>query len=166
MIAGVMSDTHGNLGLLNRSAEMMIKKFGVTRIYHLGDDYPDSNSLLRRCIEVVRVPGIYDREYGLPEIPKRVTQTVSGQTVLAVHAEKTVPQNEIDGADLVLVGHTHLYEIRNAGDTVVFNPGHLKNANDKGRKPTFGVLQIDDHSVRLTVCDLNGNTVETRLVTR
>ena len=162
MTLGVMSDTHRNVGLMGRAADSMIGKFGVAKIYHLGDDYEDSSALLDRGIEIVRVPGVYDREYQDSEIPRRVEDTVSGLQLLVAHAEKTLPENEVNAADIVLVGHTHLYEIRDVGGAVLFNPGHLKSASEKGREPTFGIIQIAGDSVRLTIYDLNGEPVETR----
>ena len=166
MTLGVMSDTHRNVELMHKAADVMVEKLGVTRLYHLGDDYEDISALVKRGIEVVRIPGIYDREYADPAIPKRVRDTVSGVELIVAHAEKTLPQNEIDAADVILVGHTHLYEIRDVGGAVLFNPGHLKGARDKGREPTFGTIQIGGNSVRLTIHDLNGEPVETRELKR
>jgi putative phosphoesterase len=166
MTVGVMSDTHTNVGLMNSAADLMIERFGVTKIYHLGDDYEDSCALLHHGIETVRVPGIYDREYGDSAIPRRVMDSVSGMKMLVAHAEKTLPANEVRAADIVLAGHTHLYEIRDIEGAVLFNPGHLKGPSDKGRAPTFGIIEIGENCVRLTVCDLNGEAVETRQVKR
>jgi len=166
MTIGVMSDTHANVGLMDRAADLMTDRFGVTKIYHLGDDYEDSSALLHRGIETVRVPGIYDREYGDAAIPRRVMDTASGLALLVAHAEKTLPENEVRAADIVLVGHTHLYEIRDMEGAVLFNPGHLKGPRHKGRAPTFGIIDIGEDCVRLTICDLEGEAVETRQVTR
>jgi len=95
-----------------------------------------------------------------------VQDTISGVRLRAAHAEKTLPQNEIDAADIILVGHTHLHEIRDVGKAVLLNPGHLKGASDKGRGPTFGIIKIADDVVHLTIYDLNGDAVETRELKR
>jgi putative phosphoesterase len=166
MTVGVMSDTHTKVDLMDRAADLMIDRFGVTKIYHLGDDYEDGSALLSRRVEIIRVPGIYDREYADSAIAKRVTDSVSGLKLLVAHAEKTLPENEVKQADIVLVGHTHLYEIRDIEGAVLFNPGHLKGPKDKGRTPTFGIIEIGEGSVRLTVYALDGDEVETREVTR
>ena len=162
MTIGVMSDTHRNIELMNRAADLMIHTFGAERICHLGDDYEDAEVLGDRGVRVTKVPGIYDKEYTDAEIPKRVTDDVEGTKVLAAHSTKTIPQVEIDVADIVLVGHTHLYEITSVGNVVVFNPGHLKNFSDKGREPTFGIIEITDDAICFAVHNLNGEIVETR----
>ena len=161
-----MSDTHKNVDLMNHAADLMIDTFGVEIIYHLGDDYEDSGVLAARGVQVTRVPGIYDKEYSDPAIPKRMMEEVQGVKILAAHAAKTIPQNEIDAVDIILVGHTHIYEITSMGNAVVFNPGHLKGASDKGRKPTFGIIQIDDDRIRVTVHDLNGKRMEMQELNR
>lgn len=160
MTLGVMSDTHNNLELMAKAADLMISRFAVTKIYHLGDDYEDSSGLLSRGVEIVRVPGIYDREYANSAIPKRIRNNVSGLELLLAHAEKTLPENEINAADMILIGHTHLHEIRDAEGKVLFNPGHLKGPNDKGRGPTFGVIHIEADSIELTVYDLDCEPIE------
>jgi len=166
MTIGVMSDTHTNVGLMDSAADLMIDRFGVTKIYHLGDDYEDGSALLSRRVEIIRVPGIYDREYADSAIAKRVMDSVSGLKLLVAHAEKTLPTSEIRAADMVLVGHTHLYEIRDIEGAVLFNPGHLKGPSDKGRAPTFGIIQIDKESAHLTVYGLDGEPKETRELKR
>lgn len=162
MTIGVMSDTHKNVELMNKAADLMFDRFAVERIYHLGDDYEDAEALGGRGVQVTRIPGIYDKEYADSTIPKRVTDDVKGAKILAAHATKTIPQVEIDIADIVLAGHTHLHEITSVGNAVVFNPGHLKDSSDKGREPTFGIIEIGENAIRLTVHDLNGEIVETR----
>jgi putative phosphoesterase len=166
MIIGVMSDTHRNMDLMNDAAALMVDTFGATAIYHLGDDHEDSAALANRGVQLVRIPGTYDKEYGDPDIPQRVTENVAGVTILAAHAEKTIPQNEFEAATIVLVGHTHLHEIRPTANGIVFNPGHLKSASEKGREPTFGIIEVDQHSIRLAIYDLNGEPVETHEVGR
>ena len=166
MTIGVMSDTHKNIELMNRAADLMIDKFCVERIYHLGDDYEDGEVLSARGVQVTTVPGIYDKEYADSGIPKRVTHDVEGTKILAAHATKIIPQLQIDTVDVMLVGHTHLYEITSVGNAVVFNPGHLKGPRDKGREPTFGIIEIDNDAIRFAVHDLNGEPVETRELKR
>jgi putative phosphoesterase len=166
MTLGVMSDTHNNLELMDKAADLMMNRFAVAKIYHLGDDYEDSSGLLKRGVEIVRVPGIYDREYADSSLQKRIRDNVSGFELLVAHSEKILPENEIGAADVILVGHTHLHEIRDADGKVFFNPGHLRGPSDKGRAPTFGIIQIGQDSFRLTICDLGGEPVETCEVKR
>ena len=166
MTIGVMSDTHRNMELLNDALALMLDTFAATRIYHLGDDYEDSAALVNRGVRLTRVPGIYDKEYGDPGIPKRVIDDVGGVKILAAHAEKTVPQNELGAAAIMLVGHTHTYEIRPTTSTIVFNPGHLKSASEKGRKPTFGIIEVGENAIRLAIYDLSGEPVLTREIGR
>lgn len=161
-----MSDTHRNTQLMNDAAALMVDTFGATTLYHLGDDYEDSAALISRGVTLVRIPGIYDKEYSDPAIPQRVKKNIEGVEILAAHAEKTIPQNESEAATIVLVGHTHLHEFRPTASGIVFNPGHLKSNCEKGREPTFGIIEVGENSIRLAIYNLNGESVETHEVER
>ena len=64
MRIGVISDTHGNTGYMERVCAFLTQIHKIDRIFHLGDSYKDG---LRMCdsmsVEGVTVPGIYCEEY-------------------------------------------------------------------------------------------------------
>ena len=52
MIIGVMSDTHGDNYLMREAANLMVVVHRVDIIYHLGDDYRDSQALARAGVQI------------------------------------------------------------------------------------------------------------------
>jgi hypothetical protein len=175
MIIGVVSDSHKNLAYLRKAIELIIEK-GAECIIHLGDDYGDAEILNEYPIRSLRVPGVFCPEYFDKDIKNRIIEEISGKKILITHTlsshkndqrEDLVPEDVIrnNDVDLVLFGHTHLYEIKKDGDIIMFNPGHLQEIMTKGRSATFGIVEIIDKGITCTVFDLERNKiVETKFL--
>ena len=69
MKIGIISDTHGNIGLLENAADWLIQKQKIAILYHLGHDYDDVKCLGDRFVEIVQVPGLYDNRYKDGSLP-------------------------------------------------------------------------------------------------
>lgn len=169
MKIGVVSDSHKNLNYLRKAVELIIKN-GAEYIIHLGDDYTDAEILREYPVKSLQVPGVYCPEYLKKEIKNRIIEEISGVRILITHTLSShkndqngdlVPEDVIKNkeVDLVLFGHTHLYEIKKEGDILIFNPGHLQEVVIKGRPATFGIVTIADKEITCTVFDLEGNKI-------
>ncbi|MEK9148857.1 MAG: YfcE family phosphodiesterase [Candidatus Desantisbacteria bacterium] len=170
MKIGVVSDSHKNLAYLRKAIELIIEK-GAEYIIHLGDDYQDAEILSEYPIKGLRVPGVFCPEYFDKSVKNRIIEEISAVRILITHTISShkndqkgdlVPEDVIKNkeVDLVLFGHTHLYEIKKDGDIFMFNPGHLQEIMTKGRSATFGVVTIADKEITCTVFDLEGNRVD------
>jgi len=169
MKIGVVSDSHKNLTYLRKAVELIIKE-GAEYIIHLGDDYQDAEILREYPLMCFRVPGVFCPEYFNETIKNRIREEISGIKILITHTlsshkndqkEDLVPEDIIRNkeVDLVLFGHTHLYEIKKEGGVLCFNPGHLQEIMTKGRSATFGIVTIADKEITCTVFDLEGNKI-------
>lgn len=176
MKIGVVSDSHKNLAYLRKAVELIIKE-GAEYIIHLGDDYRDAEILKEYPLMCLRVPGVFCPEYFNREIKNRIIEEIFGIKILITHTlsshkndqkEDLVPEEVIRNKEvnLVLFGHTHLYEIKKEGDILMFNPGHLQEIMTKGRSATFGIVAIDDKKIACTVFDLEGNKILDEMVDR
>lgn len=149
MRIGVISDTHGNLGL----AQQVIGEMGpVDLILHAGDYYEDSCRLAEAGARVVGVLG--NCECGVEGPPERLLQ-VAGRRVLLTHGHRYRVKQDFRllfsrarelNADVVVFGHTHRAEAFWLGKVLFFNPGSLHAPVGDG--PTYGVLVVDDGSIR------------------
>jgi uncharacterized protein len=152
MKIGIVSDTHRNKTFLHSVVEWLVKRHKITTVFHLGDDYADVMDLTDRYVEVVQVPGIYDREYQDKTTAPTIIETIQGLDILLVHAlDKDLTPEEARRADIILYGHTHHAEIRLEDGLLYVNPGHLKSAMDKNAQPSFGLLEIQDKNVSVKI---------------
>jgi len=152
----VFSDSHGNLEFL-RQAACAAKQYAVAKAYHLGDRYEDADELEKAGFRVLRVPGIFHPSYEKGEAPRKLNDQVEGLKILILHDEKDLTDEESDSAHIILVGHTHRFEIRMDGGKALVNPGQLKEPLDKGRPPTFGLLEIEDGKCSIKILSPAGN---------
>jgi len=158
MILGVISDTHGNLGLMHKAADLLKNRFLATRIIHLGDDYADKEALERNGYPVTGVPGLWCREYNDSRFPKMIVEEFEGLRIACAHSTDDLPPLTSD-LDLCLIGHTHRFGIVLREGVPFMNPGHLKGELDRMRVPTFGVVRITNALLCLSIHDLAGQVL-------
>jgi putative phosphoesterase len=156
MKIGVVSDTHRNKEILHIVADWLISKQHITHLYHLGDDYEDVIDLYDERIEVVQIPGIYNKHYLNGSLKKTKIEHVMGLRILLVHSfDKDVNENEKTISDIILYGHTHKAELKLIDGLLLMNPGHLKSAIDKHEKASFGLIDIQDLYVSAKIFNLD-----------
>ncbi len=114
---GIISDTHG---LLRPDVEKLLK--GCDAILHGGDiSQQEILDRLGQIAPVYAVRGNNDKEWAQP-LPETLTVTLGGLTFFMIHNRKMIPQ-DVDGADVVVYGHTHRYEEQCEGGRLYLNPG-------------------------------------------
>ncbi|HNY85734.1 MAG TPA: metallophosphoesterase family protein [Candidatus Hydrogenedentes bacterium] len=158
MILGVMSDTHGNLPLMFRAADLLRDRFGASVLAHLGDDWEDAEALAAAAPEVWAVPGLWCDAFRDWRIPNARRETADGLIVAMAHDEGTLAR-ESAGAHLLLSGHTHTARIAADGGALRINPGHLRAPRDRGQPASFAVVDLRPDRVVCTICGLDGATL-------
>ena len=167
MKIGIVSDTHGNIDMLESVADWLIRKHKIAAMYHLGDDYNDVSVLAEKFIEIVQVPGLYDDRYRNGTLPAKLFEMVLGITILLVHSvEKDATRDDLKKSDIILSGHTHREELRLEDGRLFLNPGHLKGPLDKNMPPTFGYLALLDRTITATIYTADFKTVRTMELVR
>lgn len=158
MIIGVISDTHGNLELIEAAADFLHGQLRAGLVFHLGDDYRDASGAARAGMPVLAVPGLWCPEYNNPKTPRRLIETVDGLDIACAHAQKDLLALGLAAA-ICLTGHTHEYNIALLGRSLHVNPGHLKSAFSKGQPPSFAAIHIEPESVRAVIHAAYGGQV-------
>ena len=148
----VMSDTHGYKGRIQSA----LLKYGEDAdiIVHLGDYVSDAEYL-----KTITNKKVYSLK-GNCDITSAARQEIlirtGGKKILALHGHKQNVKSGIHelgayaaekGADLALFGHTHIPLEEYYGDVLLYNPGSL--GEPKGRKPTVGIVTIDDGKITI-----------------
>ena len=89
MRIGIISDTHKNRDLHAMVLDELLAQ-GVSKIYHLGDNYADGELEIEYGVELIRVPGIYCPEYTDKAFEKVAFDTVQGVGIVMGHDLKDI----------------------------------------------------------------------------
>jgi putative phosphoesterase len=132
---GLVSDTHGLL-----RPEALDALAGVDRVLHAGDiGAPEVLAGLTRVAPVLAVRGNNDRAAWAADVPEMARLRVEGRTILLVHAAADAV---LDGADVVVSGHSHRPGVEERAGVLWVNPGSA--GPRRFRLPvTVAVLEVD-----------------------
>lgn len=152
MKIAIMSDSHDSISNLKKAIEICLKE-KVEKIFHCGD-----------LISPFMVPflGNFNKEIHLilgnnPGDIYLLTQKILNYPNIKLHGESAFL--EVDGYkiamvhypkvayafarteeyDFIFCGHTHRYEVKEIGRTLVINPGEILG---KEGKPSFVILDL------------------------
>lgn len=172
MKIGLMSDTHGDLENMKKAARFMVEKGKVELIVHLGDDYRDAEALNGMKVKIVKVPGVYCREYEDSAVSNRLVMELGGWKTLITHTPTShsndLPQDprpeelmRTAAVRVIIYGHTHAPKAVQEGGFIFINPGHLKTGDRRGHQPSFALLDFMPEALEVEIIDLKtGKTVE------
>lgn len=149
MIKGlIISDSHGQL----ENAKKAISNEGrLDIVIHLGDILGQDDELKRMCqCPVVIVKGNCDF-YSDNQITEVFSVDVN--KIFATHGhyynvdygiESLSYAAEEKGCNIAMYGHTHVPDISYRGNVTIVNPGSISRPRQLNRKPTYGVMMIDE----------------------
>ena len=144
----IVSDTHGYDDNFEKA---LMKEAPVDMLIHCGDieGSEDYYEALCEC-PVYMVRGNNDF---WSDLPSEVVFEVCGHRIMVTHGhyygvswdrEKLMETALAKMADIVMYGHTHMPELFEEDGLTVLNPGSLSLPRQKGRKPTYMVMEIDE----------------------
>jgi len=159
---GVISDTHGNFELMQDAIKYLIENFQIDRIYHLGDNYSDGKLLNELKVKFKIVPGLYDPEFTLKDIPNILIEQINHIPILFTHSLDKIDFkcSSVNKCKIICYGHTHDFRLELIDGTIYFNPGHLKSEYDKNRIATFGVISFSEESITFRIFDIKKNLLK------
>lgn len=159
MRIGIVSDTHKNRDLHTQVLDELVSE-GISKIYHLGDNYSDAELEIEYGVELIRIPGIYCPEYNDKNVGRVGYDVIQGVGIVMVHDQNDLPKQDLLCNDIFLYGHTHKAEIVMQNSKLYMNPGHLKSDKDKGRVPSYGFLSIDYGSIDASIREIGGKIIQ------
>jgi putative phosphoesterase len=160
----VLSDTHGNLKGLREAVKGILSRHSVDLFVHLGDDYRDAEVFDEFGCEYVRVPGVYSDYYADRSVPNRIVKDFEGWRFLLSHTDQS-HANDLRGdlrperlvadgrIDILLSGHSHVPKIDAQDGILLVNPGHLKDEDKKGHRPTYALLGVRKAGIRAALIE-------------
>jgi len=156
----VVSDTHGNWDLLSHALSLARAGGRVDAVLHLGDEHTDIEGLVTQHEAAIGVPGLQHPDYGSGKTPVSRVRQFDGLTVAMAHQPSDLPSlRDSAGPLLFLHGHTHSLAISVDPRGIRFNPGHLARPTDRGRPPSFGLVEISENRVTIRGLSLAGETL-------
>ncbi len=177
----ILSDTHGSNHYIKLTIDKL-QKAHVQTLIHLGDNYSDADAFIDTGFEVTRVPGTWGKEYQNPSIDNRCFYPFHDWTLFLSHTPETHYndlENDLDPTlilreklcDMFCHGHTHKPSISTHHDTIILNPGHLKEHDNRGYPPTYALLSTskegDDQQLRILIKELlTDNTYDEQIVSK
>lgn len=156
VILGIISDTHGNRGLMFDAVLWLVEKIGAEWVYHAGDNYEDAQELDYAGYKVRAVPGLWCPQYTDGRAPRRILDRYDGVRVAMAHAAKDLRSVE-RAADVVITGHTHRAALEKVGRSLYVNPGHLRGDVDRGERGSFASVEIVAEEIRAAIHELDGS---------
>ena len=135
---GILSDTHGLL-----RPEVLEHLQGCDAILHGGDiNRQDIIDTLKGIAPVYVVRGNNDKEWA-EDLPLFLEFSLFGLCIYMTHKKKDLPK-DLSGYDLVVYGHSHKYEEKREGKTLLLNPGSC-GPRRFNQEITMAVMTVDDH---------------------
>lgn len=160
----VLGDTHstGGLQLTDTVADAVDS---ASLVAHAGDFTAGETlrSFERRARKLVAVAGNSDSRLVTEQLPTTATFRFGGRQFVVTHGHRHDRTSlsllaRQEGADVVIVGHTHRAEIDHVGEAVVVNGG--SHADPRGGEPTFAVIEQTGANLRVDIQTTGGSTRE------
>jgi uncharacterized protein len=153
MRIGVVSDSHGNLYMLDKAINAM---GNVDLLVHLGDHYQDALKVNKKFkYDMVYVAG--NNDFINAENAEKQIE-VSGKRIFLTHGHKYgvnfgLMQLEYKAreqeTDIMLFGHTHRYLVDNSNGIFYLNPGSVSRPRDNNCSAAILLInEIGDISVK------------------
>jgi putative phosphoesterase len=134
MLIGIMSDTHDNLPAIRKAVDFFNER-NVDLVIHAGDYVAP---FVARELKRLKAPlrGVFGNNDGerkglyeaLGIYDELIELEVDGMKIAVTHGTNEVLVRALAYSrlyDVVVVGHTHPYEIREVGRTILVNPGEV-----------------------------------------
>ena len=144
----IVSDTHRSLNNLDTA---LCNEEPIDMLIHLGDVERQMAEIAKMVdCPIHMVAGNNDFLCALEdeeefEIGKyKVFITHGHQYYVGMSEEYLQEEARVRGADIVMYGHTHVPKLTFESDLITLNPGSLTYPRQKGRRPSYMVMTIDE----------------------
>ena len=163
----LISDTHVNHKMIKAMCEIALS---FDLVIHLGDDYNDGALFLSQETPLIRVPGTWGVEYQDIRIDNRRFEYFMRWKFFLTHTPTKDPNDLMEDinpsdvlrqqdCDIFCHGHTHKPNIRKEGKVIILNPGHLKNAYDRGFPASFSQIYLTEAYCDIQIIDFESRSI-------
>ena len=145
----IVSDTHGQDENLE---ETVLREAPFDYLIHCGDGGRQRVFSLRHW-QSAHVRLSQGNNDFFTDLPYEEEVTLEGHKILVTHGhhyfvsrdyDKLVENAQAKGCKIAMYGHTHMPVIENEDGILVINPGSLTYPRQRGRRPSYAVMQIEE----------------------
>lgn len=155
----IISDTHGYAEMLKLVMEK-VPEFDA--LIHCGDIEGQEEYIRETAgCPCYMVAGNNDWS---SDLARMITMNIDDYKIMITHGDRygvslgtEMLRDEAEslGADICFFGHTHRPLVDTKKNLTLVNPGSLAYPRQMSRKPTYGVMEIDeDHRLRISIGEL------------
>lgn len=143
----IVSDTHKAHGNLERVLQMEVP---IDMLIHLGD--VEGRAEYIEAIAGCPVHMVSGNNDFFSDLPWEEEFFIGDHHVFITHGhgyfvgmneDKLKAEARGRGADIVMYGHTHMPALTIEADLVTLNPGSISYPRQKGRKPSYIMMEMD-----------------------
>lgn len=144
----IVSDTHG---MDDNFEKVIMRESPIDILIHCGDieGSEDYYEALCECpVYIARGNNDF-----FADLQSEMVIELCGYRIMVTHGhyygvswdrERLIEEGIKRGVDIVMYGHTHRPELIRERGLTVLNPGSLSLPRQKGRKPTYVIMEIDE----------------------
>lgn len=142
----IVSDTHGHDEELE---EAVLKEAPFARLIHCGD--VEGREFFIEALAECPCCMVSGNNDFFSDLPREEMLEIQGHRILVTHGHYygvsrdgsgVAEEARARGCDIVCFGHTHMPVIASEDGVMTINPGSLAYPRQRGRKPSYAVLEI------------------------
>ena len=152
----VMSDTHG---YIINAKEAIDKNSDIEMVLHLGDYCRDA-AQLSQLYPNIKFEYVYGNcDIGIGAISGEKTIEIEGRRIFMTHGHKysvkwdynrILAKAEMDKAEVILFGHTHVAVIDSSSDVLILNPGSISESRSNSPE-SYAILEISEDNIKTDI---------------
>ena len=144
----IVSDTHG---LDENLEETVLREAPFDYLIHCGD--VEGREIFIEALAECPCTIVAGNNDFFTDLPYEEEVTLEGHKILVTHGhhyfvsrdyDKLVENAQAKGCKIAMYGHTHMPVIENEDGILVINPGSLTYPRQRGRRPSYAVMQIEE----------------------
>lgn len=144
----IVSDTHK----CNGNFYKVLGEQKPDLVIHCGDAEGSEDELEAAADCPVRI--VLGNNDFFSHLPRELTLDIGPYKVWVVHGHnyyvsmgnERLKREALDrGFDIVLYGHTHRPVVDAEGDVIAVNPGSLSYPRQEGHRPSYAIMELDEH---------------------
>ncbi|HEY5585344.1 MAG TPA: metallophosphoesterase [Ruminiclostridium sp.] len=149
----VMSDTHG---YIINAKEAIDRNPDIEMVLHLGDYCRDA-AQLSQLYPNIRFEYVYGNcDIGIGAISAEKTIEIEGKRIFMTHGHKysvkwdynrILAKAEMENAEVILFGHTHVSAIDNVNNILIVNPGSISESRSRNPE-SYSILEISKYNIK------------------
>lgn len=152
----VISDTHGYIYNAKKAID---RNPEIEMIIHLGDYYKDAVQL-SQLYPNIKFEYVYGNcDFGIGAVCSEKTIEIEGKKIFITHGHRysvkwdynrILAQAEIENANVIMFGHTHVAVVDNNQNILIVNPGSISESRSNNPE-SYAILEVEGDNINADI---------------